>query len=118
MTKSNNNWVDVDYGDVFFFKKNVRESSVEKALIRRVKEQGGIAYKFVSPNCIGVPDRLVLLPLPNALRKALAPYMFFAECKAPGKKAKKAQVKEHKRIRDLGYTVVLQDYILNPGIKK
>jgi hypothetical protein len=30
--------------------------------VRRVKELGGVAYKFVSPSNRGVADRLVVLP--------------------------------------------------------
>jgi hypothetical protein len=30
--------------------------------VRRVKEIGGVAYKFVSPSNRGVADRLVVLP--------------------------------------------------------
>lgn len=36
------------------------ESEIEKMLVRGVKQQGGIAYKFVSPGNSGVPDRIVL----------------------------------------------------------
>ena len=38
------------------------EKEVEAKLVRGVKQQGGIAYKFVSPGNSGVPDRIVVLP--------------------------------------------------------
>lgn len=39
-----------------------KESSIERYLVRKVKEHGGLCYKFVSPGNPGVPDRLVILP--------------------------------------------------------
>lgn len=38
------------------------EKDIERLLVRRVKEMGGKAYKFVSPGNAGVPDRIVILP--------------------------------------------------------
>ena len=38
------------------------EKEVEAYLVRRVKERGGVAYKFVSPAHRGVADRLIVLP--------------------------------------------------------
>ena len=35
----------------------MRESSIESYLVRKVKEHGGLCYKFVSPGNPGVPDR-------------------------------------------------------------
>ena len=40
----------------------MREREIEKYLVDRVKGMGGMALKFVSPGCTGVPDRLVILP--------------------------------------------------------
>lgn len=53
------------------------EKEIEAHLVRRVKEAGGIAYKFTSPQRRSVPDRLVLMPGGRAL---------FVECKRPGAK--------------------------------
>ena len=39
-----------------------KESAIERYLVRKVKEHGGLCYKFVSPGNPGVPDRLVILP--------------------------------------------------------
>lgn len=41
---------------------NMRESEIEKYFVRRVRELGGIAYKFTSPSHRGVSDRIVCLP--------------------------------------------------------
>lgn len=38
------------------------ERDIEKYLVRRVAEHGGVAYKFVSPGRVGVADRIVVLP--------------------------------------------------------
>ena len=38
------------------------EKEVEAYLVRRVKERGGVAYKFTSPAHRGVADRLIVLP--------------------------------------------------------
>lgn len=38
------------------------ERDIERYLIKRVREVGGHAYKFVSPSNRGVADRLVVLP--------------------------------------------------------
>jgi hypothetical protein len=38
------------------------EKAVEAKLVKGVKDMGGLAYKFVSPGNIGVPDRLLIFP--------------------------------------------------------
>ena len=38
------------------------ERDIERYLVRRTIEHGGVAYKFVSPGRVGVADRIVLLP--------------------------------------------------------
>ena len=78
----------------------LREKDIELNLIKQVKAAGGIAYKFVSPGRIGVPDRIVLLP---------GGEIIFVECKAPGAKPRASQVREHQRIRALGGRVVVID---------
>lgn len=40
----------------------MRESAVEQGVCRRVKELGGVAWKWVSPGRIGVPDRICIFP--------------------------------------------------------
>lgn len=78
----------------------MRESLIEKHLVEKVTEAGGIAYKFTSPGHRSVPDRLVLLP---------GGRLVFVECKAPGKKPRADQVREHERLRQLGFNVVVLD---------
>lgn len=76
------------------------EREIEAHLVRRVKEAGGTAYKFTSPQRRSVPDRLVLMPGGRAL---------FVECKRPGAKPTPAQAREHDRLRALGFTVEVVD---------
>lgn len=76
------------------------ERVVEAHLIKRVKELGGIACKFTSPQRRSVPDRLVLLPCGE---------MLFVELKATGAKPTPNQLREHERLRKLGFCVLVLD---------
>ena len=38
------------------------ERDIERYLVRRTIEHGGVAYKWVSPGRVGVADRIVCLP--------------------------------------------------------
>lgn len=40
----------------------MKESQIERYLVRKVEEHGGLCFKFVSPGNPGVPDRIVLTP--------------------------------------------------------
>ena len=51
------------------------EKQIEAYLVRRVKELGGVAYKFTSPAHRGVSDRIVCMPDGTT---------WFVELKAPG----------------------------------
>ena len=87
----------------------MRESVVETNFVQKIKDLGGLAYKFVSPGRRNVPDRLVLLPVPSHARITLARYMYFAEIKAPGQKPRPGQEREIQRLRMLGYRVEVVD---------
>ena len=78
----------------------VLEKAIEAALVKRVKELGGMCEKFVSPGRRSVPDRLVTLP---------GGRIVFVELKAPGKKTTPLQDRDHKRRMALGCTV----YVIN-----
>ena len=60
----------------------MRESAIEARLVRRVRERGGLCYKFVSPGNRGVPDRLVITPDGR---------MFFVELKSQTGRLSKLQ---------------------------
>lgn len=72
------------------------EKTIEAALVKRVKELGGMAEKFVSPGRRSVPDRLVTLP---------DGVIIFVECKAPNKHPTDLQELDHERRRVLGCDV-------------
>lgn len=78
----------------------MRESTIENALVKRVKELGGKCEKFTSPNRRAVPDRLVTLP---------GNVIIFVELKAPGKKPTKLQDKDHRERKSLGCDVRVID---------
>lgn len=76
------------------------EKVLERKLCKRVKELGGNAYKFVSPNQRGVPDRLCILPHGVTV---------FVELKTTGKKPTKMQELCMAELRELGQTCVVID---------
>ena len=78
----------------------MRESSIESYLVRKVKEHGGLCYKFVSPGNPGVPDRIILLP---------GGRIAFAELKAPGKPLRPLQRRRKAQLEALGFRVYVID---------
>lgn len=74
------------------------EKTVEAALVKRVKELGGIAYKWTSPGRTGVPDRIVMIP---------GGKIIFVELKSPTGKLTPRQAREHETIRGLGFEVIV-----------
>ena len=84
----------------------MKEKALEQRLVRMVRGQGGIAFKFVSPGMAGVPDRLVLLPGGKAV---------FCELKAPGKAPRPLQLRRIRQLRDLGFRVYVVDDIEKIG---
>lgn len=87
----------------------IRESTIENNLVKKVKAAGSTAYKFTSPGRKAVPDRLVLSYIPPEHREIVAKYFKFVECKAPGEQPRADQVREHNRLRALGFKVVVLD---------
>lgn len=72
---------------------NALEKTVEGYLVKRVKEAGGLAPKWVSPGMSGVPDRIVFLP---------GGRIIFVEVKAPGKKLRPLQLHVQGQLEALG----------------
>jgi hypothetical protein len=72
---------------------NALEKTIEGYLVKRVKEAGGVAPKWVSPGMSGVPDRIVFLPGGRIL---------FVEVKAPGKKLRPLQLYVKEQLEALG----------------
>ena len=71
----------------------MREREIEKYLVDMARAQGGMALKFVSPGCTGVPDCVVILP---------GGRVGFLELKAPGEKPRKEQAHRIRQLRGLG----------------
>lgn len=73
----------------------MRESEIERKLVRYCKDLGMLTYKFVSPNNRGVPDRIIL----HGGR------VLFVELKQKGKKPTTLQLHEMHRIESSGCEV-------------
>lgn len=78
----------------------MKERNVETYLKRRVEGEGGLCRKWTSPGRRGVNDQIVIFP---------GGRVSFVEVKKPGEKAKPHQVREHKRLRAQGCTVLVVD---------
>lgn len=61
----------------------MREAAIEQYLRRACAAQGVQCYKWVSPSCVGVPDRILIFPFG---------LVAFVELKAPGKRPTPLQV--------------------------
>ena len=68
----------------------MRESKIEKALVKRVKAEGGEVRKVQWIGRRGAPDRLVMLPGRNPV---------LVELKAPKGRLSKLQEREHEILR-------------------
>lgn len=94
-------------------KRPLRESDIEKYLVKRVKELGGEVRKVQWVGRSGAPDRLVMLPEvyadPSFRRIIYEGRTIWVELKAPGKKAEPHQLREHERMRKMGQRVVVID---------
>ena len=76
------------------------EKKLEQKLVRAVRDIGGLALKFVSPGCDGVPDRLILIAYGKVA---------FVEVKAKGKKPRPIQIRRINQIKNLGFLVFILD---------
>lgn len=87
----------------------MRESAIEKHLVKRVKELGGEVRKVQWVGRRSAPDRLVMLPTrwPTSHR----PRTIWVELKATGEKPRPSQLREHDRMRKMGQLVVVIDSI-------
>ena len=78
----------------------MREKDLERKLVKAVRDSGGLALKFISPNLNGVPDRLLLF---------MGGKVVFAEVKAPGEKPRPLQVHRMEQLKALGFRVYVVD---------
>ena len=88
-------------GRALRWETSVRESKIEAYLVRRVRELGGEIRKVSWVGRRGAPDRFVMMPGAKA--------NFWAELKAPGKKAEPHQEREHNRLVAYGEIVHVID---------
>ncbi|GIP57890.1 VRR-NUC domain-containing protein [Paenibacillus woosongensis] len=72
----------------------MRESTLERRLVREVKKIGGEAPKWVSPGNRGVPDRIVLLPNGQSV---------YVEMKAPGEPLTPLQERWRRKLWNMGH---------------
>lgn len=82
----------------------MRERIVERYLCKQVVRAGGRIKKLTGR--INDPDRLVIWP--SSLGNGRAAFVF-VECKAPGEKPRPGQVRELKRLDDMGCTALVCD---------
>jgi hypothetical protein len=81
----------------------MKESLIEKKLVRAVERAGGLALKFKPDNMAGMPDRLVLLPNGRCV---------WVELKAPGKKLRALQQKRKRDLESIGQRVYVIDSVV------
>lgn len=74
----------------------MRESTIEKTLVKTVRQSGGLAIKLVSPGWAGAPDRLILMP---------GGRLVFVELKAHGHSLRPLQVRRKRQLEALGFSV-------------
>ncbi len=84
----------------------MRERDIERKLVVETVRRRGVALKFVSPGCIGVPDRIVMLPDGK---------IGFVELKAPGKKPRPIQTRRIQQMRNMGFKVFVIDGVEQIG---
>lgn len=82
----------------------MRETAIEKYLVRKVQEAGGKAPKWVSPGNRGVQDRLAIFP---------GGKIAFVETKSPGKPLEPLQKKWARTLRNLGHKVYKIDSVVD-----
>jgi Holliday junction resolvase len=78
----------------------MKESELERILVREVKKEGGTAYKWISPGNDGVPDRIVIFR---------GGEIYFVELKSDSGRVRPLQRKQIDRLLELGqYASVVQ----------
>ncbi len=77
----------------------IREAEIEQHFTRRIYGLGGETRKVAWRSLRGAPDRLVLLP----------GRVVWVELKAPGRRPRKSQEREHALLRWAGQTVLVID---------
>jgi hypothetical protein len=84
----------------FRVKDSPLEREIESYGVKEFKKIGVRLDKFTSPGKRSVPDRIALCD---------DSFTFFIEFKREGQKATANQLREHERLRSLGYVVLVID---------
>ena len=79
---------------------DVSEKAIERYLVERCREHGLPCLKYSNPNCVGYPDRLIVLP--DGL-------VMWVELKSAGRKPSKIQQARMDDLTDLGHSAVVID---------
>jgi hypothetical protein len=85
----------------------VKEATVERYLVKRVKALGGEIRKVVFPGHTGAPDRVVFFNTGCGYGATCGPPVLWIELKSPVGVLKLRQLREHRRLRDLGQRVTV-----------
>ena len=78
----------------------MREREIEKTLVKMVRKNHGLAWKFISPGLAGVPDRIVMFEDGK---------LGFIELKRPGGIMRVLQQKRKAQLEELGFQVFCVD---------
>lgn len=79
---------------------DVSEKAIERYLVERCREHGLPCLKYSNPNCVGYPDRLIVLP---------GGMVLWVELKSKGRKPSKIQLARMDELTDLGHSAVVID---------
>ena len=77
----------------------MKESKIERELLRQIEAIGGRCFKWVSPGNRGVPDRIVIYQSEVIL----------VELKSPGEKLRPLQEFQRRKFAELGVKVEVID---------
>lgn len=80
--------------------KKDSEKVLERSLVEKIRQHGGICLKLQGNMYAGMPDRLILLPGGRVV---------FVELKSEGVKPRKLQLIRHEELRALGFKVFVID---------
>lgn len=80
--------------------KKDSEKVLERSLVEKIRQRGGICLKLQGNMYAGMPDRLILLPGGRVV---------FVELKSEGIKPRKLQLIRHEELRALGFKVFVID---------
>lgn len=80
--------------------KKDSEKALERSLVEKIRQRGGLCLKLQGNMYAGIPDRLILLPGGRVV---------FVELKSEGIKPRKLQLIRHEELRALGFKVFVID---------